>query len=672
MIGGALLGLALAAPVEIDVRVDRRVMATTITMWLAREEGDPDPMAGLPDYEAALQAHFGAHRDHRAVQLAGQLARAGFTFDAPVGWALHLDERTLAPRTDVPAYYARRAGDAERLAAYRAELADFAREARLDDFLDAMGPVHAEEVARVRGQLDVDSLSDLQWFYGDPEPASYSLLLVPTLGVHHYGPTVRGPQGVEHYQVSNTLRKRSDAGLRLALDDLLLHEFGHPLAKPVVEGTVGRLAKVGATLMEPIQGAMREQAYPTWPLAYEEHLVRAVTCRLLRRRHGSAVGQECLAGEVRRGFRYVVPLYEALAEYEQRRDRFPTLRSYGRQLVRTLEGVAREGPEAWWSTTDWSAFPSAPMSVVLPTGERATPELQQAARALAEARYGGRLVTDSEALLAPTESYVVVGGPRSNRLASAFSGTWPVSVDGFGAQVGGHRFDSESVAVSAAIDGPGARWLLLLGNTPEAELQAVDHVPGPRAWVVAPEGGDPCAQGHLPPHATLSPNPRHLRCDPMPPRRLWVPRGLGTALPWASSVPAELMPGRFRAALDAAVSTCAPWVEVAVVDCDEAPCVAGLRVEGRAASADADVVACDPWRVPLGPARQRLTASVPCGEGQEQVVLLAPTPLALRTALGPQSLYDRLAYRFMQALGEWSCASEPEPSGPVPRAAAPR
>ena len=668
---GVLLGVALAASPDVDVRVDRRVMATTITMWLARDEGDPDPMAGLPGYRAALRAHFGEHRDHRAVQLAGQLARAGFTFDAPVGWALHLDEHSFEARAPVPPYYAQRAGDEERLEAYRRALARFAREAELDTFLAAMAPLHEAEVGRVRGLLDTDGLRDLRGYYGDADEATHQLLVVPTLGAHHYGPTVSTAVGEERYQVSNTLRHRSEAGLQLALDDLLLHEFGHPLAKPVVAAMGDRVAKLGPVLLPPIVGPMREQAYPTWELAFEEHLVRAITCRLLARRHGSGVGQECLAADVHRGFRYVVPLFHALETYESRRDRYPTLRSFARPLVRALDGVAKDGPERWWEGQDWSGFPRAPMAVVLPTGPGATPDLQQAARSLSERAFGGRLVTDSEALLAPTEAYVVVGGPRSNRLASAFSGSWPVEVDGFGAQVGGHRFDGESVAVSAAIDGPGSRWQVVLGNTAEAELEAVRLTPRDRAWVVAAEGGARCAEGHLPPHAALSPYPRHLRCDPAPPRRPWVPEQLGEALAWSARVPIELAPSRFRSALGEAVAACTPWAEVARVVCDEPPCFVALRVEEGEPSVTEDLLACAPWRVPLGPSVHRMKTVVQCAAGRaEELELVAPSPAALRRALGDQRLSDRLTYRWARAIGSWTCAPTPSVS-PEPRAAAP-
>ncbi len=666
---------AQAAP-DVEVRLDRRVMAVTIAAWLSRDEAadGPDPMAGLPAYRAALRAHFGPFRDHRAVQLAGQLGRAGFTFDAPVGWVLHLDERSFRPRVEVPDYYAERAGSPERLAAYREALADFVRQAHLDDFLDAMAPLHEAELQRVERLLSTEALDDLESFYGSRGGAGYTLLVVPTLGPHHFGPTVAGPDGAEHFQVSNTLRHGSEAGLRLALDDLLLHEFGHPLAKPVVAAAGDRLERLGPVMLPPIEHAMREQAYPTWSLTFEEHLVRAVTCRLLRQAHGEEVGEGCLAREVHRGFWYTVPLYEALADYESQRDRYPTLVDYQRPLVRALESVARTGPRSWWGAQDWKLPRPLNGVVVLPTGPEATPELQQAARTLATGRYGGRLITDSEALLAPHHPYVVVGGPAENRLSSAFAAQWPVQRVEDGLVVGGYRFEGTDLAIAARVAGSEVGWTVMWGTSSAGSVRATRLDAHGRGWVVAPQDGASCAEGHLPPEATVAERPRHLVCDSVPSARPWVPASLGEPVRWTAKVPIELAPDRFRASLDEAVASCAPGLEVVTVACDEPPCLAALRSAPtlRPDPQMERLVGCGPWRVPLGPMVHRLRTSVDCGDGRaEWVELVAPTPAPLRRAVGEQRLSDRLSYRWTRLLGSWACRPQGD-DGEVPRASAVR
>lgn len=668
MIGsGLLLASAWAAPApaapDFDVVIDRRILAVTITMWLASEESD-DWMSSLPAYRAALRAHFGPHRDHRAVQLAGQLARAGFTFDAPVGWALHLDPHSWAPRTGIPAYYTSRAGSSERLEAYRLALLEFAREADLDGFVQAMAPLHSTEIARVRRSLAAGALDDLERFYGDPADASYALVVVPSLGPHHHGVTVETRDGVERYQVSNTLRWLSDAELQQGLENLLLHEFGHPLAKPVIAAAGDRAQRLGDTMMAPIEASMRDQAYPTWSLAFEEHLVRAATCRLLQQRHGEDVAQMCLAAEVARGFRYIVPLYDALGDYRSQRARYPRLTSYARTLVRALEPVARD-PGGWWAASAWSSPPTlAPRqaTVVLPTGPGATPELQQAARALAMRRHGNRLVTDREALTLPNASYVVVGNAQANQLASRYAPDQPLLVEPDGIQVGAARFNGTSIGLVATISGPGGQpWQMITGTDATITALLAAQVNRDAGWQAVSARGAACGTGHLPPAVRLAPTPRELPCDPEPVQRPWVPHPLGEPLRWTARVPIELSPQRFEAVVAETVAACQPEAEVVGIDCHEPPCIVRLRSKG--AAPEATIVRCEPWEIPYGPTVHLLRASVPCPDGpDERVVLLAPTPPPLQRALGEQPLADRLGYRWMGLLGSWTCASTPTAS----------
>lgn len=666
----ALVGSLLASPAaiaapsstaDVEVALDRRVLAVTITMWLAQADDD-DWMAGLPDYRAALRAHFGPFRDHRAVQLAGQLARAGFTFDAPVGWALHHEPVTWAPRGPLPAYYVERAGSAERLEAYRNAVQRFTMEADLDGFLEAMEPMHAAELARVRRATTPGAIGDLETFYGARDPATYRVLVIPTLGPHHHGVTVHTDGGVERYQVSNTLRWQADAELALGLENLLLHEFGHSLVRPTLAAAEDRLDRLEEALMPPIAEAMEGQAYVTWQLAMEEHLVRAATCRLVQQRHGEDVARACLADEVARGFRYVVPLYDALGSYRTQRRRYPTLESFARGLVRSLEPLAREpNAPAWGVVHHWEtarAQDARLATVVLPTGPDATPALQQAARALALRRHGLRLITDREALDRPDADYIVVGPPGANLLASRFAPLVPLRREEDGFQIGAVHLDGEEVGLVAVLPGPADHtWTWVSGTNARMATLATAHARD-RGWVAVSSRGDVCTSGHFPPDPMLAPTPRTLSCQPEPVHRPWVPRALGRTLAWSATVPQELWPDRFETAVSRSMSACTPDAELVGVDCREPPCIAKLRARSDAAASD--LVHCAPWEVPYGPTVHMLRATVPCPDGpDERALLVAPTPATLQRAIGEDHLADRLSYRWMDLLGEWSCRSPP-------------
>jgi hypothetical protein len=85
---------------------------------------------------------------------------------------------------------------------------------------------------------------------------------------------------------------------------------------------------------------MRKQAYANWEIVVNESVVRAVTTRLAYRFDGTTAGDRELEYNISQGFVFTGALATKLEEYENRRDKYPTLDSYYPQLIGVLDGFS--------------------------------------------------------------------------------------------------------------------------------------------------------------------------------------------------------------------------------------------------------------------------------------------------------------------------------------------
>jgi hypothetical protein len=117
---------------------------------------------------------------------------------------------------------------------------------------------------------------------------------------------------------------------------LLYHEVGHSFVNPLAElhsTAVQRYSGLYADLEE----AMRPWGYVDWTVALNEHVLRAQNCRLRRQLLGHAAAETQLCEEESRGFRYIRALEAKLAEYEARRDIYPSLADFYPTLLTALD-----------------------------------------------------------------------------------------------------------------------------------------------------------------------------------------------------------------------------------------------------------------------------------------------------------------------------------------------
>lgn len=123
---------------------------------------------------------------------------------------------------------------------------------------------------------------------------------------------------------------------------LLYHEVGHSFVNPLAEQhntAVRRYEGLYAQLSE----AMRPWGYVNWTITLNEHILRAQNCRLRRRLFGDSAAEAQLDEEENQGFRYMRSLETKLAEYEERRDIYPSLADFYPTLLTALDPFLRSG-----------------------------------------------------------------------------------------------------------------------------------------------------------------------------------------------------------------------------------------------------------------------------------------------------------------------------------------
>ena len=113
----------------------------------------------------------------------------------------------------------------------------------------------------------------------------------------------------------------------------LIHEFCHSYANAIADRLYPDLKDAMAKLYRPVAQRMQSQAYGSADTMLRESLVRACVVRYTRRYQGQAAADRLVRAELDNSFLWMKELSTLLAEYENQRERYPTLESFGPRLV---------------------------------------------------------------------------------------------------------------------------------------------------------------------------------------------------------------------------------------------------------------------------------------------------------------------------------------------------
>jgi hypothetical protein len=333
------------------IGVDPRVELLSIVFRMA---GNGEYTQGrVPTYLDAIDRHFGPYRDHKAVQIARELAKTDWVgFNAPMNLAVHLkDVESLSER--VPFDRADSGLDVNwhgvKARGFVDALRSFVRDTRFNEFLKSQQALYDVTDSRLRKFVETNL--DLPWytrFFGARAPVRF--IVVPGLinGGPSYGASVVAEDGVQEiYAIPGVVEVDAQGFPLFSGDfmDTLVHEFVHSYSNPLVDKYYAQLARAGDQLNDPLRDAMKRQGYGDGKTLVYESMVRAATIRYIFEHAGPEAARRAEESEKAKSFLWIGELCDLLATYEKNRDTYPTLDSFMPEVVRFFNDEARRRSE---------------------------------------------------------------------------------------------------------------------------------------------------------------------------------------------------------------------------------------------------------------------------------------------------------------------------------------
>jgi len=494
---------------RINVTVDPRIELLAVVQYLS---GYDVLVQDALQYKDAVDKRFSDFRDHEAVRLFGEMRTGGFSYDAPPAAMLNVSAPPeLAVQVPFTDYVARRAGGREQLEEFIEVLRSLAEESDFMGFFEEQAGFYGEIVGEAQAAMgDTDYAATLEDYYGVRQ-SSYNLILAP-LFRGGYGPRLERDEGAfDVYNITGpwgVQDGRPQYGSAGAVKYICIHEFGHSFVNPIVEEFEAETNRYSA-LYEPIADEMKRQAYGGWLTCAHEHIIRAVTARMVIHEAGETAGRGALSSEYGRGFRYVKPLCEALERYEAGRTTYPTFRDFYPELLKVFEECTRHAADsdffrmAFVGPINGVLGDANATVVVLPTNE-GDAAVQEAIHDFAERfrdRFlaGAALLTDAEALQQDLAGkYVIAFGTLAgNRYLAELAKALPVRIrpDGI---VADREYRGTGLSFITCWPNPAdptTGVLVYTAQRPEDVVDANAVFHGPTDWVVA-EGQDALASGN--------------------------------------------------------------------------------------------------------------------------------------------------------------------------------
>lgn len=325
------------AAVEIRMTADPRVELLSVLLLLNRPGAAPGPQS---PYERDAVSWFSAFSTYPAVaQTAALLKRdSGMNLPAQITLRLSAPPDLYAPEP-LPGGYLDAAGGEEVVERFIEAMRDFARESRFMAFYEA----HRADYEGFSAQAESETLSSISpkavaAYLGVSFGDRYTFLLAPMLSENH-----ATNLSLRHYDRVEEVRLRparysKNRGLRFRFDQFdatVAHELVHTVTNPLVSDFDAKGAKV-PSLCRDLQGV-------SWSGCVQEHLVYAVTLRILALELGEPIYREMLRDYTNLGFPHLEALGASLKDYESDRARYKTLKEFYPRLQAVFSKALAKG-----------------------------------------------------------------------------------------------------------------------------------------------------------------------------------------------------------------------------------------------------------------------------------------------------------------------------------------
>jgi hypothetical protein len=217
-----------------------------------------------------------------------------------------------------------------------ADARDFARAAKLQEFLDAHQALY--DSASTRMQRLVASSTRLGWFsdfFGEPAGGVFviSPLLINSNG--NFAAVFQDGTKYERYAYLG-IGLTDSLGFPVVSPDVvptLVHELNHTFVNHVVSAAAEELRAPATAIFTPLRESMNANGYGNWLTMIQESVVRASVIRYLRATKGQSAADDEMAIQRGLGFFWMDQMAALLGQYEENRQRYPTLSAFMPRIV---------------------------------------------------------------------------------------------------------------------------------------------------------------------------------------------------------------------------------------------------------------------------------------------------------------------------------------------------
>ncbi|MFI5346164.1 MAG: DUF4932 domain-containing protein, partial [Elusimicrobiota bacterium] len=342
-----LLLSAGAKAADIPIGLDPRIETLGIVQMLAG--GEPPHSFRVPDGEYArrVRAAFEKFRGHPAVALTAAIPHE-FDYRNRIDALIRRGPLPdMAPLWFTPDSILQQVGGRAKYEAWMAALADFARQAHVEEFIrDNASALDPEASDFKRDVAARGYLAKLERYAGYPLDGRYEVVLAPfVLRGSQENAVLRLDDGT--YRIISVVGPDISGGRLLFRPEDFVATAGHELSHGLFD-TLGDLYR---DRIEREAGTYKKLPWPCyndWLQCAKENVVRAVMLRLISTELGEGKAARHLDEEGRAKYPYLEEMTRRLREYEADRKRWPNMAAYYPTLIAVFpqDPPARPEPAA--------------------------------------------------------------------------------------------------------------------------------------------------------------------------------------------------------------------------------------------------------------------------------------------------------------------------------------
>jgi len=327
-----------AQKIELKAKVDERCELLGAVFRLA---GAEEYLTNyIPMYLDSLDKYFEPYKDHEIVEYT-KMFRENFevAYNSPMELAIHLQivDRKISLIPNVKENSLESRWNRDYLPRFIELLNDFYTTTNFRDFFVSQSGF-VEKVEQTA--TEYFKKIDMEWyknFYGEAPEGSFNLVICFTNGSNSYGPKVEYLDGKEDLYAITIVA--IDSLNNPYFDDnwsleLIIHEFCHSFCNHLIVANFDKMKKKADEFFK-IKKDLLHEGYTNGQIMMFETMVRASTIKYMAD-HNQINLEINFSIEKSRGFICIEELYNFLLNYEQHRDKYPTLKSYMPEMVKAF------------------------------------------------------------------------------------------------------------------------------------------------------------------------------------------------------------------------------------------------------------------------------------------------------------------------------------------------